>query len=82
MHTVSRHRGLHHDHKRAESISQEIIFILLPFIFQLADGSPELLETPYSAMLEQFINLHLKFQHSIPVFLSAITVDVFGHQTV
>ncbi|XP_021932556.1 mitotic spindle assembly checkpoint protein MAD1 isoform X3 [Zootermopsis nevadensis] len=50
-------------------------------LFKLADGNPELLETPYSATLEQFINLHLKHQHSIPVFLSAITIDLFGHQT-
>jgi hypothetical protein len=72
---------LHHDHKRAKPVSQEIIFILLPFIFQLADGNLELLETPYSTTLEHFINLHLKSQHSIPMFLSAITVDLFGCQT-
>lgn len=51
-------------------------------IFKLTDGNPELLETPYSLTLEDFINLHLKHQHSIPVFLSAITLDLFNRQTV
>jgi hypothetical protein len=56
-------------------------FFILSFHFQLEGGSPVLLETPYSTTLEAFINLHLKRQHSIPVFLSAITVDLFSQQT-
>jgi hypothetical protein len=52
------------------------------FLFQLADNGPDLLETPYTATLETFIKLHLKHQHSVPVFLSAITVDLFSHQTI
>ncbi|XP_069686067.1 mitotic spindle assembly checkpoint protein MAD1-like [Periplaneta americana] len=51
-------------------------------MFKLVNGSPELLETPYSLTLEEFINLHLKHQHSMPVFLSAITLDLFQRQTV
>jgi mitotic spindle assembly checkpoint protein MAD1 len=50
--------------------------------FQLSNGNAELLETPYSATLEELINLHLKCQHSFPVFLSAITVDLFSRQTI
>lgn len=50
-------------------------------VFKLKDSGPDLLETPYSTTLEPFIDLHLKRQHSTPVFLSAITVDLFSHQT-
>jgi mitotic spindle assembly checkpoint protein MAD1 len=51
------------------------------FLFQLNNSGPDLLETPYTATLGAFIDLHLKQQHSTPVFLSAITVDLFSHQT-
>ncbi|PNF32552.1 hypothetical protein B7P43_G02419 [Cryptotermes secundus] len=50
-------------------------------VFKLNDSGPDLLETPYSTTLEPFINLHLKRQHSPPMFLSAITMDLFSHQT-
>jgi mitotic spindle assembly checkpoint protein MAD1 len=63
-------------------MSNYCYFLFGLFFFQLADNGPNLLETPYSATLESFINLHLTQQHSIPVFLSAITVDLFSHQTI
>jgi hypothetical protein len=52
------------------------------FFLQLADNDLKLLETPYTAILETFINLHLKHQRSVPAFLSAITIDLLSHQTV
>jgi len=57
-------------------------FFFFPFFLQLADNGPDLFETPYTATLETFINLHLKHQRSVPVFLSAITIDLFSHQTI
>jgi len=57
-------------------------YIFLSFFLQLADNGPDLFETPYTATLETFINLHLKHQRSVPVFLSAITIDLFSHQTI
>lgn len=45
------------------------------------DGDLSLLENDYSATLEAMINLHLKHQKSIPVFLSAITMDLFSSKT-
>jgi len=65
-------------------ITNYIFFFFFPhsFFFQLADNGPEMFETPYTATLETFINLHLKHQRSVPVFLSAITIDLFSHQTI
>jgi hypothetical protein len=57
-------------------------YFFLSFFLQLADNGPDLFETPYTATLETFINLHLKHQRSVPVFLSAITIDLFSHQTI
>jgi len=37
-------------------------YFFLSFFLQLADSGPDLLETPYTATLETFINLHLKHQ--------------------
>lgn len=45
------------------------------------DGDLNLLENEYSATLEAMINLHLTHQKSIPVFLSAITMDLFNSKT-
>lgn len=45
------------------------------------DGDLNLLENEYSATLESMINLHLRHQKSIPVFLSAITIDLFNSKT-
>lgn len=45
------------------------------------EGDLNLLENDYSATLESMINLHLRHQKSIPVFLSAITMDLFNGKT-
>ncbi|CAG9834259.1 unnamed protein product [Diabrotica balteata] len=45
------------------------------------DGDLNLLENEFSATLESMINLHLRHQKSIPVFLSAITMDLFQNKT-
>lgn len=46
------------------------------------DGNLNLLENEFSARLEDLIDLHLRHQNSIPMFLSAITVDLFNNRTV
>ncbi|XP_057656026.1 mitotic spindle assembly checkpoint protein MAD1 [Diorhabda carinulata] len=45
------------------------------------NGDLNLLENEFSANLESMINLHLRHQKSIPVFLSAITMDLFNNKT-
>lgn len=40
-----------------------------------------LLETPFSKTIEEMINLHLGQQHSIPVLLSSLTIDLFSKQS-
>lgn len=59
----------------AESKDDYICFQLNP------DGALNLLETRFSAALENFVDLHLRQQKSIPVFLSAITIDLFSNRT-
>ena len=46
-----------------------------------ATGECSLLETPFSSQLGDLIDLHLNQQHSIPVFLAAITTDLFSRVT-
>ncbi|XP_069840020.1 mitotic spindle assembly checkpoint protein MAD1 [Dendropsophus ebraccatus] len=41
----------------------------------------QLLETAFSRTLNDFIDLHLHHQNSIPAFLSAVTLDLFSRQT-
>lgn len=51
--------------------------------FQLNnEGALNLLENEFSAALEQMVNLHLRHQKSIPLFLSAITMDLYNNSTV
>ncbi|XP_018579293.1 mitotic spindle assembly checkpoint protein MAD1-like [Anoplophora glabripennis] len=51
--------------------------------FQLnKEGELNLLETEFSTTLEDMINLHLVHQKSIPVFLSAVTMDMFNNKTI
>ncbi|XP_046685678.1 mitotic spindle assembly checkpoint protein MAD1-like [Homalodisca vitripennis] len=49
-------------------------------LFKMSGGM-ELLETPFSATCSELIDLHLHQQHSIPVFLSALTMNLFQRQT-
>ncbi|XP_056391618.1 mitotic spindle assembly checkpoint protein MAD1 isoform X2 [Hyla sarda] len=44
-------------------------------------GKLQLLETNFSRTLNDFIDLHLHHQNSIPAFLSAVTLDLFSRQT-
>jgi hypothetical protein len=52
------------------------------FFFRLEINAPCVLETHYSAKLYTSISLCLKQQHSIPVLLSAVPVDLLCHQTI
>lgn len=45
------------------------------------EGDLNLLENEFSATLGPMIDLHLIHQKSIPVFLSAITMDLFNQKT-
>ncbi|KAI5090289.1 mitotic spindle assembly checkpoint protein MAD1, partial [Silurus meridionalis] len=45
-------------------------------------GNMQLLETDFSRTLTELVDLHLFHQKSIPVFLSAVTLDLFSRQTV
>ncbi|KAL4624427.1 mitotic spindle assembly checkpoint protein MAD1 isoform X1 [Arapaima gigas] len=42
----------------------------------------QLMETEYSRTLRDLVQLHLFHQNSIPAFLSAVTLDLFGRTTV
>jgi len=57
-------------------------FLFGVFFFQLGDNASYLLDTRYSAMLYKFISLHLKQQHSVTFFLSAVTFDLLRHLTI
>uniref|UniRef100_A0A3B1K086 Mitotic spindle assembly checkpoint protein MAD1 n=1 Tax=Astyanax mexicanus TaxID=7994 RepID=A0A3B1K086_ASTMX len=48
----------------------------------VGSGSMQLLETDFSRTLSELVDLHLFHQKSIPVFLSAVTLDLFSRQTV
>ncbi|KAB5523195.1 hypothetical protein PHYPO_G00149740 [Pangasianodon hypophthalmus] len=48
----------------------------------VGSGSMQLLETDFSRTLTELVDLHLFHQKSIPVFLSAVTLDLFSRQTV
>ncbi|XP_018596424.1 mitotic spindle assembly checkpoint protein MAD1 isoform X1 [Scleropages formosus] len=43
--------------------------------------SMQLMETEYSRTLRELVELHLLHQNSIPVFLSAVTLDLFSRST-
>lgn len=59
----------------AESANDQLCFKLN------SEGNMDLLENQFSATLEDMVDLHLKHQNSIPVFLSAITMDLFNNRT-
>ncbi|XP_060716774.1 mitotic spindle assembly checkpoint protein MAD1 [Tachysurus vachellii] len=48
----------------------------------VGSGEMQLLETDFSQTLTELVELHLFHQKSIPVFLSAVTLDLFSRQTV
>ncbi|XP_076004106.1 mitotic spindle assembly checkpoint protein MAD1 [Genypterus blacodes] len=52
------------------------------FLFKKgSNGSMHLMETEFSKTLGEMVSLHLHHQKSIPVFLSAVTLDLFSRQT-
>ncbi|KAI8512316.1 Mitotic spindle assembly checkpoint protein MAD1 [Branchiostoma belcheri] len=54
-------------------------------MFQMVPGGElQLLETEFSnsQAVMMMVDLHLKTQHSIPAFLSALTLDLFSQQTI
>ncbi|XP_060523090.1 mitotic spindle assembly checkpoint protein MAD1 [Cylas formicarius] len=59
----------------AERAEHQLCFEVNP------DGDLNLLENEYSSQLGPMIELHLIHQKSIPVFLSAITMDLFSQKT-
>lgn len=59
----------------AEHQEDQICFQLDP------EGALSLLENEFSSTLEDMVDLHLRHQKSIPVFLSAITMDMFQNHT-
>lgn len=59
----------------AERAEDQLCFQLNP------DGALNLLENEFSAGLDELVELHLRHQKSIPVFLSAITLDMFNNKT-
>lgn len=51
--------------------------------FQLnTEGSLDLLENQFSSALEDMIDLHLRHQKSIPVFLSSLTINTFNSHSI
>ncbi|XP_068607328.1 mitotic spindle assembly checkpoint protein MAD1 isoform X1 [Brachionichthys hirsutus] len=53
------------------------------FLFKKgSNGSMQLMETEFSKTLGEMMSLHLHHQKSIPVFLSAVTLDLFSRQTI
>ncbi|CAH0724385.1 unnamed protein product, partial [Brenthis ino] len=49
--------------------------------FTLCDEGIEMVHTDYSASLGELVELHLHHHHSIPVFLSALTMELFTRTT-
>lgn len=47
-----------------------------------SNGSLNLMKNAFSETLESLIDLHLMHQKSIPVFLSALTMDLFNNKSV
>lgn len=49
--------------------------------FTLVDEGIEMVHTDYSATLSELVDLHLHHHQSIPVFLSALTMELFTRTT-
>ncbi|XP_068620125.1 mitotic spindle assembly checkpoint protein MAD1 isoform X2 [Battus philenor] len=50
--------------------------------FTLCDDGIEMVHTDYSSSLGELVELHLHHHRSIPVFLSALTMDLFTRTTI
>ena len=72
--------GLEHQRYRLSPVYAENANDYL--LFQRTEaGECLLLETEFSSQLQEFIDLHLATQNSIPVFLAAVITDLFSRQT-
>lgn len=49
--------------------------------FQLSGDGIEMVHTDYSSTLCELVELHLHHHRSIPVFLSALTMELFTRTT-
>lgn len=49
--------------------------------FQIGEDGVDLLETAFSATLGSLVEQHLERQHSVPMFLNAVQLDLFNQQT-
>ncbi|XP_046747648.1 mitotic spindle assembly checkpoint protein MAD1 [Diprion similis] len=49
--------------------------------FQVGEDGVDLLETDFSATLSSLIECHLQRQHSVPMFINAVQVELFSQQT-
>jgi mitotic spindle assembly checkpoint protein MAD1 len=49
--------------------------------FTLCDDGIEMVHTDYSTSLNELVELHLHHHRSIPVFLSALTMELFTRTT-
>lgn len=59
----------------AENVEDEICFKLD------SEGTMNLLENEFTSTLEDMVDLHLRHQKSIPLFLGAITLDLYNNRT-
>ncbi|XP_061882563.1 mitotic spindle assembly checkpoint protein MAD1 [Entelurus aequoreus] len=46
-----------------------------------SNGNMQLMETAFTKTLDELVNLHLHHQNSIPVFISAVTLELYSRQT-
>ena len=51
------------------------------FLQQSANGDVQMLQNEYTATLIDKIDTYLNTYNSIPAFLSSLTLDLFGRQT-
>ncbi|GLH03153.1 Uncharacterized protein GBIM_09055 [Gryllus bimaculatus] len=59
----------------ADSPDDHLMFKRIP------DGTIDMMETPYSSTLGELIDLHLHQHNSPPLFLGAVTLELFNRQT-
>lgn len=50
-------------------------------MFKLSEEGIEMVETDYSATLSELVELHLHRHRSMPLFLGALTMDLFTRTT-
>ena len=64
-------------------LPQSFITILCTVVLQqTSDGELQILATEFSSTIQDNVEHYLTSGHSIPAFLSSITLDLFGRQTI